>query len=153
MGLHERVGSGEDEVDEERPLVLRHVTTSVARSIEVGKIGAFAFKQRKGKSSEEGHHLVEFIRLPRAEEGEATNCCAWKVDHHWLNNVQTARHRCTKSLEKQTVDLVHVVATDVEMKPMSPTNMMKNMAVKQEAAQKMQRELQMSHMSSSLMRS
>ena len=43
--LQERVGTDEDEVDEERQLVLRHVTTSVARSIEVGSIGAFAFEQ------------------------------------------------------------------------------------------------------------
>ena len=67
MELEERVGTDEDEVDEERQLVLRHVTTSDARarSIEVGKIGAFAFEQRegKGKSSEEGCHLIEFIGL------------------------------------------------------------------------------------------
>ena len=42
----------------------------------------------------------------------------------------------TKSLQKQNVDLVHVVATDVEMKPMSPTSTMENKTVKQEAAQK-----------------
>ena len=41
------------------------VTNSVARSIEVGKIGTFAFDQRKGKSSEEGCHLIEFIGLPQ----------------------------------------------------------------------------------------
>ena len=51
MELQERVGSDEDEVDEERQLVLRHVTTSVARSIETGKIGAVAFQQRKGEST------------------------------------------------------------------------------------------------------
>ena len=41
-----------------------------------------------------------------------------------------------KSLQKWTVDLVHVVATDVEMKPMSQTNFIRNRAVRQEAAQK-----------------
>ena len=136
VDLHERVGSDEDEVDEERQLVLRHVTTSIARSIEVGKIGAIAFEQREGEGDEEGCCLVEFIGLPRTEQDEATSGCAWKVDCHWLHRVPTARHWHTKSLQKQTFDLVHVVATDVEMKPMSPMNMMKNRAVRQEAAQK-----------------
>ena len=115
MELEERVGTDEDEVDEERQLVLRHVTTSIARSIEVGKIGAIAFEQREGEgeSNEEGYHLVEFIGLPRTEQGETTSGCAWKVDCHWLHSVPTARHWHTKSLQKQAVDLVHVVATDV----------------------------------------
>ena len=68
--LEERVGTDEDEVDEERQLVLRHVTTSIARSIEVGRIGAIAFEQREGKSNEEGHHLVEFIGRPFTEQAE-----------------------------------------------------------------------------------
>ena len=84
--LEERVGNDEDEVDEERQLVLRHVITSIARSIETGKIGAHAVEQRKGKSSEEEpHHLVESIGLPRTEQDEAATCCAWKVDCHWLS--------------------------------------------------------------------
>ena len=41
-------------------------------------------------------------------------------------------------MQKQAVDLVHVVATDVEMKAMSPSNMIKNRAVRQEAEQKKQ---------------
>ena len=131
--LQERVGSDEDEVDEERQLVLRHVTTSVARSIEVGKIGAVAFQQHEGDSSEEGHHLVEFAGLPRTEQDELSSGCAWKVDCKWLNSVPRARHWCTKSEQEATVDLVHVVAADVEMIPMSPTNMIKNRAVRQEA--------------------
>ena len=76
MELEERVGTDEDEVDEERQLVLRHVTTSVVRSIEVGKIGAFAFDWHKGKSSEEGCCLIEFTGLPRTEQGEGTTGCA-----------------------------------------------------------------------------
>ena len=49
MELEEGVGSDWDEVDEERQLaVLRHVTTLVARSIEVGKIGAITFEWREG---------------------------------------------------------------------------------------------------------
>ena len=39
-------------------------------------------------------------------------------------------------MQKKTVDLVHVVTTDVEMKPMSPTSVMKSRAVRQEAEQK-----------------
>ena len=56
--------------------------------------------------------------------------------HITLNPVPGARHWFTKSKEKTTVDLVHVVATDVEMKEMSPQNVMRNTAVRQEAAQK-----------------
>ena len=108
--LKQRGRTDEDEVDEERQLVLRHVTTQVSRSTEVGKIGATAFEQRKGKSSEEGHCLVEFTGLPRTEQGEANNGCAWKVDCHWVHSVPTARHWHTKSLQKQSVDLAHVVS-------------------------------------------
>ena len=60
--LKERDGTDEEELDEERELVLRHVTTSVAGSIEIGNIGAFAFEQGGGeRSGEENHCLVEFI--------------------------------------------------------------------------------------------
>ena len=38
----------------------------------------------------------------------------------------------------KAVDFAHEAATDVEMKPKSPTNVMKNRAVRQEAEQKMQ---------------
>ena len=137
--LKERSGTDEDEVDEEREVVLKHVTTSVARSIEVGKIGAFAFAQGKEEESEDEEYcLVEFVGLPRTDQGDGTTGgnCAWKVDCHWLIGVPTARHWYTKSSEKETVDLVHVVATDVEMEPMSPTNMMRNRAVRKEAAEK-----------------
>ena len=78
---------------------------------------------------------MEFIGLPKTVQDEGTNGCAWKVDCHWLHSVPTARHWHTKSLQKQAVDLVHVVATDVEMEAMSPSNMI-NRAVRQEAAQK-----------------
>ena len=135
--MKERSGTDEDELDEEREVVLKHVTTSVARSIEVGKIGAFAFDQGKEEESEDEEYcLVEFVGLPRTDQGEGTTGgnCAWKVDCHWLIGVPTARHWYTKSSEKKTVDLVHVVATDVEMEPMSPTNMMRNRAVRKEAA-------------------
>ena len=66
-----------------------------------------------------------------------------------------ARHWLTKSLQKKTVDLVCVVPTDVGMKPTSPTNMMKNRAVRQEAAHKnaMRMITDESHECSSLMRS
>ena len=53
-----------------------------------------------------------------------------------MSSVPRVRHQCTKSMQKKTVDLVHVVATDVEMKLVSPTNMMGNRAVRQEAAEK-----------------
>ena len=41
-----------------------------------------------------------------------------------------------QSSDKKNVELVCVVATDVEMIPISPTNMIRNRAVRQEAAQK-----------------
>ena len=134
--LEVRDGTDEEELDEERELVLRHVTTSVASSIEIGNIGAFAFEQGGGERGEENCCLVEFIGLPRTEQGENTTGCAWKVDCHWLNPVPGARHWCTKSLQEKTVDLVHVVATDVEMEDMSPQNVMRNTAVRKEAARK-----------------
>ena len=57
MELKGRVGTDEDEVDEERQLVPRHVTTSIARSVvlEVGKIGACSFDQRLNKKCKESH--------------------------------------------------------------------------------------------------
>ena len=85
-----RAGTDEDEVDEEKQLVLRHVTTSVAGSIEVGKIGALAFEQHKGENNKEGHCLIGFTGSPRTEQGEGTTGCAWKVDCHWLRSVLTA---------------------------------------------------------------
>ena len=140
MELRGRVGTDEDEVDEERQLVLRHVTTSIARSIEVGKIGAFAFEQREGKSNEEGHCLIELISLPKTAQDEGSISCAWKVNCHWLNSVPTARHWCTKSLWKKTVDLARAVVTGAELRPMSPTgDMTKNKAfLGQEVEQRMQ---------------
>ena len=84
-------------------------------------------------------HLVEFTGLPRTEQGEVTNGCAWRVDScHWLHSVPNTRHWHTKSLRKQTVDWVRVLATDVGMKPTLPASMMKNRAVRQEAEQKKQ---------------
>ena len=77
-------------MDEERQLGLRHVTTSVARSIEVGNIGACAFEQREVKSSEEGCCLTELIGLPKSEQNERTSGHAWKVDCHWLSSVPKA---------------------------------------------------------------
>ena len=77
MDLEERVGTDGDEADKERQLVLRRVTISVTRSIEVGDIGECAFQQHRGESSDEEHHLVEFVRLPKtAEQGETGNGCA-----------------------------------------------------------------------------
>ena len=47
--LQERAASDPEEVDEEREVVLRHVTTSVARSIEIGNVGAHAFDKGEAK--------------------------------------------------------------------------------------------------------
>ena len=47
--LHERATSDPEEVDEEREVVLRHVTTSVAGSIKIGNVGACAFDRGRVK--------------------------------------------------------------------------------------------------------
>ena len=60
--------------------------------------------------------------------------CAWKVDCHWLNCVPRAKCWFAKSHSACTLDLVCVVATDVEMKPMSPSNMVRNPSVRRDAA-------------------
>ena len=118
-------------MDEEREVVLRHVTTSVARSIEIGNIGAHAFDKGEGDRGEEDHHLVEFASLPFTDqEGDR---CAWKVNCLWLNSIPTARHWHTKSTDEVTLSVVHLVATDVQMHPISPTNMDRNLQVRKEA--------------------
>ena len=130
--LQERAASDAEEVDEERKVVLRHVTTSVARSIEIGNVGAHAFDKGEGKrGGEEDHHLVEFASLPFTDqEGDK---CAWKVNCLWLNSIPTARHWCTKSTDEVTLSVVHLVATDVQMHPISPTNMVRSHLVRKDA--------------------
>ena len=60
--LKEKSGTDKEDVEEERQVVLKHVTTSIGRSIEVGNIGAYAFE--KDMQSEEDYYLVEFIGVP-----------------------------------------------------------------------------------------
>ena len=74
---------------------------------------------------------MEFITRPCTQQNEGT----LKVDCHWLCDVSTARHWHTKSKELTTVDMVYVVATEVEMKPISPTNMPRNRTVRRQATQ------------------
>ena len=72
--LQERTASDPEEVDEEREVVLRHVTTSVARSIEIGNVGACAFDKGEGeRGGEEDCHLVEFASLPFTDQ-EGDRC-------------------------------------------------------------------------------
>ena len=75
--------------------------------------------------------VVAFRGISSADK--SSSGCAWKVDCKWLSSVPRARHWCTKSEQKATVDLAHVVAADVEMIPISETNKMKSRAVRQEA--------------------
>ena len=73
--LQERAASDPEEVDEEREVVLRHVTTSVARSIKIGNVGAHAFDKDKGERGEEEYYLVEFASLPFTDqEGDMCAC-------------------------------------------------------------------------------
>ena len=62
--LEKRAGSDPEEVDEEREVVLRHVTTSVARSIKIENVGPHAFDKGKGERGKEECCLVEFASLP-----------------------------------------------------------------------------------------
>ena len=129
--LQERTASDPGEVDEEREVVLRHVTTSVARSIEIGNVGAYAFDKGEGDRGEEEYYLVEFASLPWTDqEGDK---CAWKVNCLWLNSVPKARHWYTKSMDEATLNVVHLVATDLLMHPISPTNMIRNHQVRKDA--------------------
>ena len=129
--LQERAASDPEEVDEEREVVLRHVTTSVARIIKIGNVGACDFDKGKGERGEEECHLVEFASLPFTDqEGDR---CAWKVKCLWLNSVHRARHWCTKSTDETTLSVVCLVATDLQMHPISPTNMIRNHQVRKEA--------------------
>jgi len=119
-------------VDEEREVVLRHMTTSVARSIKIGNVGACAFDQGKGeRGGEEECHLVEFASLPFTDQGG--DKCAWKVNCLWLNSVPGARCWCTKSTNETTLSVVYLVATDLQMHPISPTNMVRNLQVRKDA--------------------
>ena len=131
MELQERTASDQEEVDKEREVVLRHVTTSVARSIKIGNVGACAFDKGKGKRSEEEHCLVEFASLPFTDqEGDK---CAWKVNCPWLNSVPRARHWHTKPTDETTLSVVCLVATDLQMHPISPTNMVRHLQVRKDA--------------------
>ena len=75
------------------------------------------------------------MSLPCTEQDDKdVSRCAWKVDCHWLNCVPRARHWFTKSHNSVTLNVVYVVATDVEMKPMSPSNMVSNPMLRRDAA-------------------
>ena len=129
--LQERAASDAEEVDEEREVVLRHVTTSVARSIEIGNVGAGAVDEGEGERGEEQCHLVEFASLPWTDQEGAK--CAWKVNCLWLNSVPRERHWCTKSTDEAALSVVHLVATDLQMHPISPTNMVRTLSVRKDA--------------------
>ena len=120
-------------MDEERHIVLKHVTAAMCSTAEAGNIGACAFEKDKKKKSEEECHLAEFIKRPKTTE---QNNGRLKVHCHWLNSVSGARHWHTRSTEPKTVDLVCVVDTDVEMLPVSPSNMIKSGAVRKVATHK-----------------
>ena len=59
--------------------------------------------------------------------------CALKVNCLWLNSVPNARHWYTKSSDEATLSVVYLVATDLQMHPISPTNMVRHHQVRKEA--------------------
>ena len=95
-------------------------------------MGACAFDKGEGKrGGEEECHLVEFASLPFTDqEGDR---CAWKVNCLWLNSIPTARHWHTNASTEATLSVVHLVATDLQMHPISPTNMVRNLQVRKDA--------------------
>ena len=133
-------GEDEEGVDKEREIVPRHVTTSLSASVEIYNIGALAFQKDKKseEETEEEYYLVEYIGRPYTSQDESTNPdeSDLKVDCYWLNSIPGARYWYTKSKNPVTVDMAYVVATDVEMKPISPTNMIKNRSIRREATRK-----------------
>ena len=103
-------------------------------------IGAYAWKDEEGgrkKGDEKDYYLVEFLELPKTAQGDKEDS-AWTVECHHLNAVPTAPLWHTSSFLKVTVDVTKLVATDLEMHPMSPTNMIKcrSKRVREEAEQK-----------------
>ena len=82
-------------------------------------------------------HLVEFFELPKTAQGDKEDS-SWTVECQYFNAVPTAPLWYTKSLLKVTVDVTKLVATDLEMQPMSQTNMIRSRSkrVRDEAEQK-----------------
>ena len=59
-----------------------------------------------------------------------------KCDCNWLNPVPRARMWYTKSNLETKVDLVNVVATQLELMPISPSNMISNRGLRRDAEAK-----------------
>ena len=109
---------GDDEdVDEAHQEVLHHVTSAVAQSVVVGEIGALATAD---VDAADGYYLFEFTSLPYTDQvvGGALKC-----DVNWLYPLPQARKWFTKSVECDSVDLLNVVSTGVDMLPISQSNM------------------------------
>ena len=65
------------------------------------------------KLAPDGCHLFEFTSLPHPEED------GLKADVLWCEVIPFAKKWCQLTEEKETVDVVNVVETDVVMNPMS----------------------------------
>ena len=112
------VKTGDDEdVDEAHQEVLHHVTSAIAQSVVVGEIGAIA---TAGDDASDGYYLFEFTSLSYTDQvvGGALKC-----DVNWLYPLPHARKWFTKSVEGDSVDLLNVVSTGVDMLQISPMNM------------------------------
>ena len=127
-------------MEEENQLIFMNNTITVGRSIEVGNIGACSWKDEKdGKKGEANDHcLVEFLEPPRTEQNEETEGSAWTVECKFLNPVPSAPLWFTPSSLKVTVEVCKVVATNLQMQPMSEMNQIKsrNKKLREEAKQK-----------------
>ena len=78
--MQERAAINPEKVDEEREreVVLRHVTTLVARSVEIGNAEACAFDKGEGKRGEEEHCLVE-LQTAQVHPNQTTVGCSRKA--------------------------------------------------------------------------
>ena len=127
--LVERNDTDQDDIDEENEEILNHITSYLAQTIEIGGYGAVATAD---EDSLEGYYLVEFLGLPYTDQETG----ALKCDCNWLNPVPRARMWYTKSNLETKVNLVNVVATQLELMPISPSNMISNRGLRRDAEAK-----------------
>ena len=66
--LVEKSSIYKQDIDEERGVVLTHVTTYIAQRVQIGSVGAFAFQAKDKNENEDGYYLVEFTGLPNTDQ-------------------------------------------------------------------------------------
>ena len=118
-----------DDEQQEHYEALQHITALVADEIEVGNVGAVVTSDTECK---EGYYLVEFTGEPYTDQqtGEL------KCECNWLYPLPESPSWYTFSTEKTIVELLNVVATNVEMDEMSPNIYPRNQQMRKECRKK-----------------